>query len=107
MADATAHGIITEYLEPLQRGEVGHIVFPEFIRPLERSKETVASLIAFLGELVEEGIKEIQTYNASLRLPKPVKAGVIACIAKGSFGPRIKNWNATGFLSRFLVVSYS
>ena len=32
---------------------------------------------------------------------------MIACIAKGSLGYRINHWNVTGFLSRFLVVSYS
>ena len=56
---------------------------------------------------MEEGIKEIQTYMTSVRLPSPVKAGVIACIAKGNLSPRLRHWNQIGFLSRFFVVSYS
>lgn len=107
LADATAYGIVEEYLTEIRSGRIRHLIFPELIRPLERQKETASSFVAFLGELIEEGIKEIQTYNTRIRLPTPVKAGVIACIARGSLKDRIPHWNSTGFLSRFLAVSYS
>lgn len=105
LADATAYGIVKEYLEELQKGRIAHLIIPELIRLLAR--EDSGALIAFLGELMEEGIKEIQTYATSFRLPTPVKAGVIACIAKGNLSSRMRHWNETGFLSRFFVVSYS
>lgn len=105
LADATAYGIVKEYLEELQKGRIAHLIIPELIRLLAR--EDSGALIAFLGELMEEGIKEIQTYATSFRLPTPVKAAVIACIAKGNLSSRMRHWNETGFLSRFFVVSYS
>jgi len=105
LADATAYGIVKEYLPELQKGRISHLIFPEFIRPLAR--EDSGAFVSFLGEAMEEGIKEIQTYATSFRLPTPVKAGVIACIAKGNLNSRIFHWNETGFLSRFFVVSYS
>jgi len=107
LADATAHGIITEYKERLLKGSLSHVIFPELIRPLARQKETASSLVAFLAELMEEGVKEIRTFATSFALPKPVKAGVIAAIAKGNLSNRVRYWNETGFLSRFLVMSYS
>ena len=75
LADATAYGIVKEYLEELQKGRIAHLIIPELIRLLAR--EDSGALIAFLGELMEEGIKEIQTYATSFRLPTPVKAGVM------------------------------
>lgn len=107
LADATAYGIVREYQADLQAGRKKHFVFPELIRPLERQSETASSLIAFLAELMEEGVKEIQTYATSFRLPNPVRAGVIACMARGSLAPRLRYWNETGFFSRFLPLSYS
>ena len=107
LADATAYGIVEKYQKDLQSGSVSHLIFPELIRPLERSKETAAGFVAFLGELIEEGIKEMQTFATSFKLPAPIKAGVIACIARGHLNHRLRHWNETGFLSRFLVMSYS
>lgn len=107
LADATAYGIIKEYQSQLLKGTLSHVIFPELIRPLARQKETASSLVAFLAELMEEGVKEIQTFATSFKLPKPVKAGVVARIAKGNLTNRVRYWNETGFLSRFLVLSYS
>jgi len=107
LSDATAYGIVKSYYQELENGNLKHLAFPEFIRPLERQKDTAASLVAFLAELMEEGVKEIRTFATSFQLPRPVKAGVIACIAKGNLRWRERYWNETGFLSRSLVVSYS
>lgn len=107
LSDATAYGIVKAYRQELLDGKLKHLIFPELIRPLERPKETAASLVAFVAELIEEGVKEIRTYAQSFRLPRPVRAGVIACIAKGNLRWRVEHWNSTGFLSRFLVLSYT
>ncbi|MGB6837492.1 MAG: hypothetical protein WBF66_07295 [Dehalococcoidia bacterium] len=107
LSDATAYGIVKEYCQDLLEGRLKHLIFPELIRPLERPKETAASLVAFLAELMEEGVKEIRTYATSFQLPRPVKAGVIACIARGNLKWRTSYWNEAGFLSRFLVLSYT
>jgi hypothetical protein len=56
---------------------------------------------------MEERVKEIRTFATSFGLPKTVRAGDIACIAKGNLKWRERYWNETGFLSRFLVISYS
>jgi hypothetical protein len=105
--DATAYGILTEYQQQLLQGDIKHFIFPEFILPLSRKQETSSGFLAFLNGLTEEGIQEIQTYAQQIKLPKPLKAGVIACLAKSEFVWRKSYWTKTGFLSRFLPVSYS
>ena len=105
--DATAFGILREYKDRLLAGKVKHFIFPEFVFPLSRTKETVHTFLAFLNGLMEEGIKEIQTFATPIRLPRPINAGVIACLAKDEFNWRKYYWSSIGFLSRFLPVSYS
>jgi hypothetical protein len=107
MHDATAYGILKAYKQDLIKGKIKHFIFPEFIFPLSRQKETVNSFLAFLNGLVEEGIKEIQTYATKIILPKPIRAGVIACLSRDEFQWRKNYWCSIGFLSRFLPVSYS
>lgn len=105
--DVTAYGIIRDYKEQLVDGKLKHLIFPEFVFPLARQKETVHTLLSFLNGLMEEGIREIHTYATKLVLPYPVKAGIIACLAKDEFEWRKSYWVSIGFLSRFLPVSYS
>lgn len=105
--DATAYGIINDYKDELVNEKIKHFIFPEFVFPLARKKETVSTFIAFINGLIEEGIDTINTYATSFRLDKPIKAGVIACLAKSEFGWRKSYWIKMGFLSRFLLVSYS
>ena len=105
--DATAYGIIKDYKDQLVNGHIKHLIFPEFVFPLARKKETVSTFIAFLNGLIEEGIDTINTYATSFRLRKPIRAGVIACLARSEFAWRKRYWIQIGFLSRFLPVSYS
>ena len=105
--DATAYEIIKQYRVALEAGTVKHLIFPEFVFPMVRSKETVNTFLAFLNGLMEEGIIEIRTFATSFKLRRPIKAGVIACIARDEFQWRKYYWSSIGFLSRFLPVTYS
>jgi hypothetical protein len=105
--DATAFGIVRDYLPDLESGKLKHLIFPEFIQPLSRNRDTVKTFITFLNGLVEDGITDISTYNTELHLEKPVYAGVIACLATAEFKEHKKTWASSGFLSRFLPVTYS
>lgn len=105
--DATAYEILKQYRVSLEVGKVKHFIFPEFVFPLVRSRETVNTFLAFLNGLMDEGIIEIRTFATSIRLRRPIKAGVIVCLAKDEFGWRKYYWSSIGFLSRFLPVSYS
>jgi len=105
--DVTAFGILKVYLKALKEGKVKHIILPEFVFPLSRKSETVGTLLALLNGLMEEGVREIQTYATSISLKKPIYAGVIGCLARDEFAWRKNYWVSIGFLSRFLPVSYS
>lgn len=109
MTDCTYWGIINRYKEQLIAGEIKHIIIPDMIVPISRSKDTVNSLIAFLNALTEEGVTEIVNYAfpEGLNLPHPIRCGIITTIARPDFDKWQNRWAAVGFISRFLPVCYN
>lgn len=106
-SDATCFGIIRDYKLKLMAGTLKHFVFPEFIFPISRQKETVQTFMAFLNSLMAEGVTDISTYSTKLHLSRPLKAGVILCLARDEFAWRQRHWLSTGFLTRFIPVTYT
>jgi hypothetical protein len=77
------------------------------ISPLSRNSDTVNSFISTLGSLIEEGIVEIHTgFLEAIKLKSPVTVGVIGCMPRPIFMTNKLRWEATGFLSRFIVITY-
>ncbi len=109
LTDFTAFGLIKKYLPQLLGGEIKHVIIPDLITPLSKSPDAVRSTTAFLNAFMEEGVKEIVSYNfpEGLELSQWIRGGVIAAIASGDFFSRQKAWAQVGFISRFLPVSYS
>jgi hypothetical protein len=109
LTDFTAFGLTKRYLPDLMDGRIRHLIIPDLMIPLSKSRETISSTVGFLSALTEEGVREITTYNFQdgLKLPRPVRAGVIAAIATQDFERWRKEWAQAGFLSRFLAFSYS
>jgi hypothetical protein len=105
--DVTAYGIVTDYLPQLKDGKLKFLIFPEFIQPLSRNRDTVKTFLTFLNGLIEDGITDISTYATHIHLEKPIYAGVIACLAIGEFIDNKSSWAKSGFLSRFLPVTYN
>lgn len=110
--DITAYGIVKTYgsrLLPNPGGgaRIRHLIFPEFIHCLERQRETVKTLLAFLNGLVAEGIREIHTYKTSFKFHEPMSAGAICCLTVAELADWKLYWQRSGFLSRFLPLTYS
>lgn len=108
LSDVTAFALWRDFHKEIASGEVKHLIVPEFLAPLSRKGETVASFIATLQMLVEEGIMEIHTgFLEAIKLKAPASLGAILCLPRREFVARRQGWELSGFLSRFLVVSYS
>ena len=60
--DATTYGILKAYRPFLAQGKIKHFIFPEFVFPLSRQRETVNTFLAFLNGLMDEGVTGIQTF---------------------------------------------
>ena len=108
--DVTAYGIMRRYKEDIEMGRVRHFMFPDLCTPLARDPHTVATLIAFLNGLVEEGITAIETYaqpNIRLKLGQHQAVGIITGITAREMKERKRVFGKVGFLSRMLPVSYT
>lgn len=106
--DSTAFGITRRILKDQKQGlQINHILLPDLIIPLSRNRDTVATLIAFLSCLIEEGVTSLETYATTVQLKIPLRAGLVAAIAKEEFVSNRRSWARVGFMSRMLPLSFS
>ncbi len=83
-----------------------HIVIPDFLKVTEKNQSTKKNLISSLNAYLEEGIFEISLANREKIDLKGKSGGIITATTEQSFFQNAKNWNAIGFKSRFLPVSW-
>jgi hypothetical protein len=105
ISDCTAYGLTRDILPKMVSGEVKTIVIPDLITPLSKSTKTRQSFIAFLNNLIEEGVAKMTTYATIW--DKDVKANVITAVTDEVLKDARHDWAKMGFLSRFIVFSYS
>lgn len=105
VTDCTAYGIQRDILPKMVSGEVKTIIIADLITPLSKSTKTRQSFVAFLNNLIEEGVAKITTY--AMVWDKDVKANVITAITDQAIRDGRHDWAKMGFLSRFVMFSYS
>ena len=105
VSDCTAYGLTRDILPKIVSGEVKTIVIPDLITPLSKSTKTRQSFIAFLNNLIEEGVAKMTTYATIWE--KDVKANVITAVTDEVLKDARHDWAKMGFLSRFIIFSYS
>jgi hypothetical protein len=105
VSDCTAYGLTRDILPKMVSGEVKTIVIPDLITPLSKSTKTRQSFIAFLNNLIEEGVAKMTTYATIW--DKDVKANVITAVTDEVLKDARHDWAKMGFLSRFIIFSYS
>jgi hypothetical protein len=105
ITDCTAYGITRDILPKIVSGEVKTIMIPDLITPLSKSTKTRQSFVAFLNNLIEEGVAKMTTYATVWN--KDVNANVITAVTDEELRDARHNWAKIGFLSRFILFSYS
>lgn len=107
LSDITAYAMWRDFAKEIEAGDIKHFIIPEFLAPLSRTPSTVASFVATLQMLIEEGIMEIHTgFLEPMKLAAPTTIGAIVCLPRNSFDVHRFSWEMSGFLSRFMVVTY-
>jgi len=100
--DVTYMGII-KLLE--EKKEIRHIVIPDFLKITMKKKSTTDNITSCFNALMEEGLDKISMMGQQHDF-KGKKAGVITATTKNSFNQYKRRWEAMGFLSRMLIISY-
>lgn len=107
LTDCTAFGITRDFLPKIASGEIKTIMIPDLTTPLSKQTKTRAALVAFLNNLIEEGIKNMSTGAVNYSKDTDAVANVITAVTDHSFRDARHGWNKLGFLSRFVIISYS
>jgi len=105
VTDCTAYGITRDILPKMVSKEIRTLMIPDLLTPLSKSTKTRTTLVAFLNNLIEEGIVKITTY--AMIWDKDVKANTITAITDQALEDGRHEWAKMGFLSRFILFSYS
>lgn len=105
LTDCTAFGITRDVLPKIVSGEIKTIMIPDLITPLSKATKTRQTFIAFLNALIEEGVAKITTYGTVWN--KDATANVITAVTDEVLRDARHSWAKMGFLSRFVVFSYS
>lgn len=105
LTDCTAYGITRDILPKIVSGETKTIMIPDLLTPLSKQTKTRQSFVAFLNNLIEEGIAKVTTYSTVWN--KDAKANVITAVTDESLRDARHDWGKMGFLSRFIIFSYS
>jgi hypothetical protein len=105
LSDCTAYGLTRDILPKMVSGEVRTLVIPDLITPLSKSTKTRQSFVAFLNNLIEEGVAKMTTYTTVW--DKEVKANLITAVTDEALDDGRHEWAKMGFLSRFIVFSYA
>lgn len=108
LSDCTAFALWRDFEQQMRERTLKHLIIPEFLTLLSRSRETVGSLISTLQELTEDGATGIHTGFLPDLVPfdPPVVVGVIACMPRNAYDKHRLEWEVSGFLSRFMVVTF-
>ena len=112
MTDVTGYGLIKSYLQLLAKMEGQApiprlLLIPDLLQLSSRNRESSANVFAVLSAYIEEGVKRVHTYYTHADFSKPVCGGIVTALTPGGFEDQRYIWHRSGFLSRFLVVTYS
>lgn len=97
---------LVEFLKNAAKDKYYHLVVPDFIKVVKHNAIVSQAVVATLNAAIEEGIKTGMYYGQEFDLKKDVKIGLITSITPDLFIQQFRAWNALGFLTRFLPVSY-
>jgi hypothetical protein len=105
VTDCTAYGITRDILPKMVSKEIRTLMIPDLLTPLSKSFKTKQTFIAFLNNLMEEGVVKITTY--AMIWDKDVNANIITAVTDQALQDGRHEWAKMGFLSRFILFSYS
>jgi len=105
VTDCTAYGLTRDLLPKMVTGEIKTLMIPDLLTPLSKSAKTRQTFVAFLNNLIEEGIVKITTYAQIWT--QDVNCNVITAVTDQALKDGRHEWAKIGFLSRFIIFSYS
>lgn len=106
IGDLTARGLLS-YRSDIENGRLRHIVLMDLIRIVSHGKHTSERTMQTLGSLMEEGESDTADGGGQLKWANFPNIGVLMALTTSMFQSKRTRWRQSGFLTRFLPVSFS
>jgi len=103
--DVTSKGII-EQIRLIELKRLRHIVLMDLHMVVSHNRYTADRTLLTLGGLMEEGLAGIADAGGETKFEGMPRIGVLMGVTPGYYHQRRGHWRRTGFLSRFLTVTY-
>ena len=105
MSDLTSRGLST-HREDIERGRMRHIVLLDLVRILSHGRGVSERTIQTLASLMEEGESETADGGGKTTWENFPRIGALMGITPAFFKAKRGKWRQTGFLTRFVPVSF-
>lgn len=106
LTDVTSRGLINQ-IRLVELRHLRHIVIMDLHMVVSHNRYTADRTLLTLGGMMEEGLAGIADAGGEQSFEGLPKIGVLMAVTPGFFSERRGQWRKTGFLSRFLCISYS
>ena len=106
LSDATGYGLVKNLISDVASGKIHHIVIPDLLRILERSRRVAAEFIATLNAMAEEGFTGALTYNVTVITDRPLHCGFLTALTYDRYRRAKKSWRRIGFASRVIPLFF-
>lgn len=105
MSDLTAKGL-NPYRQDIESGRMRHIVLLDLVRILSHGRNVSDRTIQSIASLMEEGESETSDAGGQNRWSNFPRIGALMGITPEFFNSKRGRWRTTGFLTRFVPVSF-
>jgi hypothetical protein len=106
ISDLTSRGL-SGFKNDIESGKLRHLVVLDLVRILAHGRGVSERTIQTLASLMEEGESSIADAGGKEQWKNFPKIGVLMGITDAFFKARRGKWRQTGFLTRFVPVSFS
>jgi len=106
IGDLTSRGLVS-YRSDIQARKLRHIVLMDLVRIVSHGRGTSDRTMQTLSSLMEEGESDVADAGGQERWAGFPNIGILTSVTPQIFKSKRGRWRATGFLSRFLPVSFS
>jgi hypothetical protein len=106
LSDATSFGIVNNLISGISKGEISHIIIPDFLKITERSRRVASELVSLLNSLAEEGFMGSLTYNIKIVTDRPLCCGFLTSITIDKYQAVKRGWGKIGFSSRIIPLFF-
>src|SRR5271170_2503936 len=105
LSDLTSTGL-KPFKADIVAGKLRHLALMDLVRLVSHGKGTSERTIQTLASLMEEGESSVSDGGGTADWGKFPKVGVLMGITTDYFRARAGHWRKTGFMTRFVPVSY-